>query len=68
VRHHARLDTISYVLQLDNLQEKKRLCFQIEEVGPYSTTTTLASAMVSWTPLRNIYVRTKIMTVCPGLG
>lgn len=29
------LDIISYLLQIDHLQEKKRLCFQTEEVGGF---------------------------------
>ena len=29
------LDIISHLLQVDNLQEKKRLCFQTEEVGGF---------------------------------
>jgi hypothetical protein len=68
------LDIISHLLQVDNLQEKKRLCFQIGEVGGFetmkslSTSTTLTSAMVPWTSLQNIYMRTKTMTVYPGLG
>lgn len=31
------LDIISHLLQIDNLQEKKRLCFQREEVGGFET-------------------------------
>lgn len=27
------LDIISYLLQIDHLQERKRLCFQREEIG-----------------------------------